>query len=314
MKHKLLKYFLLLFVTAAFFSCKKDNNPGSSTNLTLDAFISANPQLSLFGKALNKAGLESFKTGPGPFTWFAPTNDAFTAALVTEDSLNKMTNGEANFLMLYHLVNASLSSNDLVAVNSVSRNTQLGSANPVYFGSVNNETYINGSKLTSRDNLVSNGYVHIMSRLNVPPTLKGNLQNILTSTGQHTLFIQALTKTSLWTQFATTSIFTIFAPTDAAMIAAGYTSAAITAATGTTLTTLTTAMRYHYILNIRLFTNDMIRTSLAPTAAGTKFTITPSDNGTKIKGKTNISPANITKSDNLGRNGVVHIIDLVLKP
>lgn len=314
MKLLFLKYAFFALLIIGVISCNKKDDSATDAP-TMDAFLQAHPELSLFSKALDKADLSSFKTGPGPFTWFAPTNDAFNAALVTEDSLNRMTPGQVNFLMLYHLANTSLNSVNLVAVNSTARNTQLGgSTNRIYFGNINDAIYINGSKITSADNVVTNGYVHILNRLLVPPILKGDIQTMLMATGQHSLFIQALTKTGLWTQFATGSAFTIFAPTDAAMTAADYTSTSIAAATGTTLTTLTTILKYHYILNLRLFTNDLIRTTLPSTAAGSGIYLTTSENGTKVKGRNNASSGNIIKSDNLGINGVVHIIDLVLKP
>jgi uncharacterized surface protein with fasciclin (FAS1) repeats len=306
------KYFLFFFLAAVFVSC--DKNDDATTAPTLDAYLKAESTLSTFSRALDKAGLESFKTGPGPFTWFAPTNDAFTSAGITEDSLSKMTQGQISYILLYHLANASLSSREMIALNSSPRNSQLGAgSNAFYIASVNSENYFNGTKISSRDNKVSNGYVHVINRLSTPPLLRGNLQNILTSTGQHSLFIQAITKANLWTQFGSASVFTIFAPTDAAMTAAGYTSTSIAAASGTTLTALTTAMRYHYLSSLRLFTNDLMRTSLPATAAGSNQYLIPSDNGTKIKGKGNTTPANIIKADNLATNGVVHIIDAVLR-
>ncbi len=313
MRLSILKYAVILLASANFIGCKK-NNDSTSNVPTMDAFIKAEPTLTMFLKATDKAGLESFKTGPGPFTWFAPNNDAFIAASITDDSLNRMTPGQINFLMLYNLVNASLNGGNMIAINSAPRSTQLGTSYSIYFGSVNSETYINGSKIVSRDNAVLNGYVHILNRLNIPPVLKGNIQTILASTGQHTLFIQALTKAGVWTNLGSASVFTVFAPNDAAMTAAGYNSVAIAAATGASLTALTTAMRYHYILNIRLFTNDLIRTSLPSTAAGSSFYITPSENGTKVKGKNNPAAVSILKPDNLGTNGVVHILEAVLKP
>jgi uncharacterized surface protein with fasciclin (FAS1) repeats len=305
---KIIKFtFLLLIIGIS--SCQKKNE--GTVAPTMDAFIKAEPTLSMFSKVLDKAGLESFKTGPGPFTWFAPNNDAFTAALITEDSLNRMTQGQANYLILYHLANASLNSENMIAINSTPRSSQLGAgSNQFYSGSLNNEIYINGSKVISKDNKVSNGYVHILNRLNTPPLLKGNIPAILASTGQHTLFIAALNKANLMTTLGSTAVFTVFAPTDAAMTAAGYTSTSIAAAT---VATLAAEMRYHYILNLRLFTNDLNKTSLPSTAAGSSSYITPSANGTKIKGKSNVAPANIIKPDILGTNGVVHVIDAVLK-
>ena len=308
MKISLLKYTIGLLVSLSLFSCEKKVDAVEAPQI--DAYLQSVPELSMFSKAMDKAGLESFKKGPGPFTWFAPSNAAFAAAMISEDSLNKMTPGQINYLLVYHLANTGLFSENMVAINSSPRNSQLGSgAGQFYIGSHNNENYINGSKIISRDNKISNGYIHIINRLNVPPVLRGTIQRILTESGQHTLFIQALTRAGLWTGFGGVAANTVFAPTDAAMTAAGYTITSITAAP---VATISTAMRYHYIVNLRLFRNDLFRTSLPATAAGPSSTLTPSDNGTKIKGKNNSTPANIVRPDILGTNGVVHIIDAVL--
>jgi len=311
MKQTLLKYAFLFILSTSIISCDKEKDKENDAP-TLDTFLKGEAQLSMFSKALDKAGLHSFKDGVGPFTWFAPTNDAFIAARITEDSLNKMTAGQINYLMMYHLVNAGLNSSNMIAVNSTPRNTQLGSGSgQVYTASLNNENYINGSKVIKRDNAITNGYVHIIDNFNIPPVLRGNVQGVLNSTGKHSLFIQALTRANLWTQLGSTSVFTVFAPTDEAMTAAGYTSTSIAA---TPVATLAAAMRYHYILNIRLFTNDLSKTSIPATAAGSSSYLTTSDNGSKVKGKSNATAVSIVTRNLLGTNGVVHIIDGVLKP
>lgn len=314
MKSLIYSYSFLFLCTLLMVGCDKenDNTPDAPT---LDAFLATKPELSFFAKALDKAGLGSFKSGPGPFTWFAPSNAAFTAAGVTEDSLNKMTAGQVNYLLLYHLANRSLSASNMVAVNSSPQASQLGSGNgQFYIGSNNGENFINGSKIIDRDNKVSNGYVHVLNRVNIPPVYRGNIASVLSSSGQHTLFIQALTRAGLYTSTtlaSTSAVFTVFAPTDAAMTAAGYTSTSIAAATPASLSA---AMRYHYILNTRMFTNDLNRTTIPATALSPSSYITSSDSGQKIKGRGNPSPVSITKPDILATNGVVHVIDAVLKP
>ncbi len=99
MKSAFLKYIFLFLITATVFSCDKNNGDSTSDAPALDDFLKSNTQLSMFSKALDKAGLETFKTGPGPFTWFAPSNDAFIAASITADSLNKMSPGQVNYLL-----------------------------------------------------------------------------------------------------------------------------------------------------------------------------------------------------------------------
>jgi uncharacterized surface protein with fasciclin (FAS1) repeats len=314
MKYSIFKYITLLLLATSLVSCDKDESVAAAP--TVDAFLKADANLSMYVKALDKANLESFKTGPGPFTWFAPTNGAFTAAGITEDSLNKMTQGQISYLLLYHLANAELNRDNMIAANSTPRSSQLGTGatSQFYIGSVNGENYINGTKIISRDNRVTNGYVHIINRFNTPPVLRGPIASILPGTGQHGLFIQALTRAGLWTSSnltSTVSVFTVFAPTDAAMMADGYTAASIAAAAPATLAA---AMRYHYILNLRLFTNDLFRGTLPSTAAGSNRFIVASENGTKIKGKSNPTAVTISRPDILGTNGIVHVIDAVLKP
>ncbi len=289
------------------FSCKKDDSTVSLP--TFETFVKSNSDLTMFAQAVEKANLKEFTTGPGPFTWFAPTNAAFTAAGLTQDSLNKLTSGQISYYLMYHLVNASYGTEAMIAQNSISRTTQSGIA--IFNGGFNNSFFVNGGLINSYDNKVNNGIIHVVNKFLIPPVLRGNIQAIIRSTGQHTLFESALTKAGAWTPFASASIFTVMAPTDAAMNAAGFNAAYITA---TSASVLLAQMRYHFFLNTRLFTNDFAAdpTTIA-TAAGPSTSLTTSSNGTMVKGKNNPTPISITNSDILGTNGVVHIINGVLR-
>ena len=310
MKKILFRSFLFLITAIVLFSCKKDENAQASPSL--DTFLKSKPNLTIFTAALEKAQLQSFITGPGPFTWFAPTDEAFQASLVTMDSLNRMTAGQANYFIQYHLVNALVRTVDMVAQNSFPRGSQLGAttAGNIYLGQLNDSFYVNGSTLVSPDNKVSSGVVHIINRLSIPPNLKGNIQTILNSTGQHSLFIAALTRGGRWAALGTTSAFTVFAPTDVAMTAAGYTAVSIGAATVGKMDSL---VRYHLFSGTRIFTNDIGNVTTTGTFLGPTQTLKGSSNGRRIKGAGNANPFDITKPDILGTNGVVHIINGILQ-
>ena len=287
-------------------SCNKDE---SITPLpTIDEYLKGNTELSLYNAALEKAGLQTFKTGGGPFTWLVPTNTAFAAAGISADSINRMTQGNANYLLTYHIINARFATVDMIAQNSFPRTTQQGTS--VYVGRNGNDFFINGSKIIEGDKAVSNGLVHVINRVNIPPNLLGSLQSILGSTGQHSLFIAALTKANRWAQLSGTSVFSILAPTDAAMASAGLTSAAIASST---VGSVDSVVRYHYFNSLRMFSNDFGNKQTPQTALGAGRTITSSENGAKLKGKTNTTTVTIIKKDILGINGVVHIIDGVLR-
>ena len=305
---KLLKYniFIFLSISVLFAACKKDEKV--QTFPTLTEFISKNTDVSIFNAAIEKAGLQSYKNGGGPFTWFMPTNTALQSIGITEDSVNRMTQGVASYFVTYHLINARFSTNDMIALYTFPRNTVQGT--PIYTGGGEGAFFVNGIKITSPNNELSNGLVHKINNTLTPVNLVGNIQNMLLRTGQHTLFITALIKANRWTQFSGTTAFTVLAPTDAAMTTAGLGNAAITTAT---VGRLDSIVRYHYFNSSRLFTNDFGNKETPQTALGAGRTITASGNGLLLKGKTNTVPANITTANLLGTNGVVQIIDAVLK-
>ncbi len=307
MRNKNILYAFAFLIIATFSSCKKDDEVTPLP--TFESFVKSNSNLTMFAQAVEKANLKNFTTGPGPFTWFAPTNAAFTAAGITQDSLNKLTSGQISYYLMYHLVNADYATQDMIAQNSISRTTQSNFA--VFNGSFNNQFYVNGGLISSADKALTNGRIHVVDKFLVPPIFRGNIQAIIRSTGQHTLFESALTKAGAWAQFATASIFTVMAPTDAAMNAAGFSATYIAA---TSAAVLLPQLRYHFFLNTRLFTNDLAAdpTTIA-TAAGPSTSLTTSVNGSKVRGKNNTAALSITASDILGTNGVVHIIDGVLR-
>ena len=300
------KVFLIIITIATLFGCDKEDKVVQLQ--TLNEYLAKTPDLSIFNAAIDKANLQDFKNGGGPFTWFMPNNQALTSVGITLDSVNKLTTGQASYFVTYHLLNSKVLTIDLVAQNSVPRNTQLGF--PLYIGGSNCSFFVNGSKIISANNEISNGVVHIIEKPNTPVNLIGNVQAILNKTGKHSLFIAALTKANKWTLFSGTAAYTVIAPTDSAMTIAGLTSAVITSSTFGRIDSI---VRYHYFNSVRLFTNDLGNKETPQTALGAGRTITSSGNGFLLKGKTNASPVPLTITNILGTNGVVHTTDGILR-
>jgi uncharacterized surface protein with fasciclin (FAS1) repeats len=123
------------------------------------------------------------------------------------------------------------------------------------------------------------------------------------------LFLQAINKAAVTSSFTGNPI-TVFAPTNTAMTAAGYDSVSIANASAATITTLTGIIKYH-VVSARIFTNDLKDGNLK-TLQGTNVVI--SAGGTKIKGTTNPTPFSFTMTNIVSSNGVLHVIDGVLKP
>lgn len=82
-------------------------SPPANTIVALAASV---PDLSTLVAALQKTGLDTVLTSDGPYTVFAPTNAAFTAAGIVVDSL---TAEELRPVLLYHVLNGRVLSSDL---------------------------------------------------------------------------------------------------------------------------------------------------------------------------------------------------------
>jgi uncharacterized surface protein with fasciclin (FAS1) repeats len=315
-KMRKILFTILVLGSASFslLSCDKKDDETAVAYPTFSAFLQSKPELSMFSQALTKAQLEGFVNGQGPFTWFAPTNDAFAAAKITQDSLNKMTPSQLSYMLLYHLIAPTgiplvpTYTSDMNAQFSVARTTQMGQS--IYMGRYADSFYVNGSAIISADNRVSNGVVHIVKQFSVAPPLRNNLVTILNSTGEHSLFIQALTKANKLTNINGAAVFTVLAPTNAAMTAAGFTANAITAASTASIDSL---VRYHMFSGSRLFSNDFGNGTTPSTFLAATKTLIASANGRKFKGISNANAVDVTTANILGTNGVIHVINGVLR-
>ncbi len=317
MKLSIKHIFLSTAVLAAAVSCKKEDNV--QTYPSFDEYVKGQSDLSTYAAAFEKAQLSDFKSGPGPFTYLAPTNTAFTNAGITADSLNRMSAGAVSYILMYHMLASSnnpptpVTTLDMNAPVSVSRSTQLPSV-LAYNGTSGGKFFVNGAEIVAADNIVSNGVVHKINRVNVPPALRGNIQTILGATGRHSLFIALLTRAGQWAQL-TGGTFTVLAPNDAAMTAAGAPFNSTTTINAMPLADAQRFARYHLFSGARLFSNDF-KDGLTPsTLQGPGRTIAISQNGTKLRGAQNTGDIDFGSiRDFFGTNGVVQELAGLLRP
>jgi uncharacterized surface protein with fasciclin (FAS1) repeats len=116
--------------------------------------------------AAEAAGLVETLTGEGPLTVFAPTDEAFEALpQATVDSLLLEENREQLVdILTYHVVAGSVMSGDLVegevtAVNGDALTIDLG-----------NGVMINDATVTAADIQASNGVIHVIDTVLMPPS------------------------------------------------------------------------------------------------------------------------------------------------
>lgn len=131
---------------------------------TIADTAAATPQLSTLNKLINDAGLADTLRGPGPFTVFAPTNEAFQALpKATLDALAKDKDQLAAVLR-YHVVPGKVMAADV----------KTGKAKTVQGAELNLSkagTYVTVEEamVVQADVNATNGVVHVIDRVLIPP-------------------------------------------------------------------------------------------------------------------------------------------------
>jgi transforming growth factor-beta-induced protein len=121
--------------------------------------------------ALERAGLVDTLSGEGPFTVFAPTDEAFEALLselnVTQEEL--LEREDLAQILTYHVVSGQVSAQDAIALDGQSAETVNGAGLGISVrdGSV----FVNESRVTTADVEASNGVIHVIDKVLLPPTI-----------------------------------------------------------------------------------------------------------------------------------------------
>ena len=126
---------------------------------------SQRPDLSVFTKLINQAGLTSTLEGTVPVTVFAPTDEAFKA--VPAATLDKLAK-DPEFLksvLTYHIVNGVVKSTDITG------STSLPSLNTGKIAAAKSGSFVtvDDALVTQADITTSNGVMHIIDRVLTPP-------------------------------------------------------------------------------------------------------------------------------------------------
>lgn len=115
--------------------------------------------------ALTEAGLIETLKGKGPFTVFAPTDEAF-AKLPAKTLEGLLKDKEAlKKVLLYHVVSGNVTSSDVVKLSSAK--TVEGSE--IKIKTKDGKVMINDAKVISADVKASNGVIHVIDTVILPP-------------------------------------------------------------------------------------------------------------------------------------------------
>ncbi len=313
------KFLSKIILTAVFFvtlggifsSCKKSSSNNTPTPGTITDQVSAGANFTLLKSAVVKAGLATTLSSAGPFTVFAPTDAAFAASGITSDVIASLTADQLKAILLYH----TLGSKVLAASVPAGPNAKVVTAGGDSIFVTNNSSgvFVNGIKVTQADILASNGVIHTIEKVLLPPV--GNIVQVASSDTTFSFLVAAMVRastgsTNVAAVLSSGGIFTVFAPTNNAFRAAGF--ATIDAINAADPATLTTILTYHVIPG-RVFSSDLTEGAQPVTVNGGKVSISLSS-GATVKGNSNTTASNIIATNIMASNGVVHVIDQVLLP
>jgi uncharacterized surface protein with fasciclin (FAS1) repeats len=136
-----------------------------AANPSIAAVATQTPQLSTLLSLVKKAGLAGTLSKPGAYTVFAPTNAAF--AKVPKATLNSLAKNPAALkrVLLYHVVAGKVPAAKVVTLRSAK--TLAGPA--VKIRVTGKTVRINAAKVAKADVRASNGIVHVIDSVLIPP-------------------------------------------------------------------------------------------------------------------------------------------------
>jgi uncharacterized surface protein with fasciclin (FAS1) repeats len=122
-------------------------------------------QFKTLTKLLTRAGLVGALQKPGPYTVFAPTDAAFKK--VPKQTLNALLRNKAKLkaVLLYHVVSGDVKAADVVKLSSAK--TLNGKSVRIRVSGMN--VFVNSAKVTRADVTATNGVIHVINRVLIPP-------------------------------------------------------------------------------------------------------------------------------------------------
>jgi len=252
--------------------------------------------------ALQAADLAETLAGDGPFTVFAPTDEAFgklpegTVEALLED-IPALTD-----ILLYHVVEGEVLAEDVVQLESAE--TLLGES--VSIRVENDMVYINDAQVIITDIMADNGVIHVIDTVLLPPEEEslGSIVDIAVADGRFETLVAALQAADLAETLAGEGPFTVFAPTDEAFE---------TLPEGTVeglledIPALTDILLYH-VVEGEVLAEEVLTKNSAKTLSEKFVEISIVD------GMVYINDAQVVITDIQADNGVIHVIDTVLLP
>ncbi|MFZ0545243.1 MAG: fasciclin domain-containing protein [Candidatus Promineifilaceae bacterium] len=304
---------LSLLIGAGSVSAQEESTPPQSqteTTQTIYEVIQNEPELASFKALVDAAALSDNLQQDGPFTVFAPTNEAWAAFDVKADTDATMTD-----ILLYHILNGDYSTSELTDKEAVA--TLAGKY--IFFNTAEDGVVLNETvPVTTAEIQATNGVVHIIDTVLPYPegntvfaSEKGSPNNsiveVLANDGRFDTLLSLLERADLMGELQDTSAsYTLFAPTDEAFekVPPELLEEWLADPEGA----LNTILSYQ-IVNDRLTINQIANAKYLPTLEGRAIAVT-TDQFVQVY----LNGRPIQSFNILADNGIIHVMDEVILP
>ena len=261
--------------------------------------------------AVGAAGLAETLQGEGPFTLFAPTDEAFAAlpAGTVDDLLKPENKDKLTAILTYHVVAGKVMAADVKpgAVPSVEGDT-------IEVTIKDGKVMVDAATVVAADVEATNGVIHVIDKVIMPeakpaapppaPEVK-HIVNVASGAGSFGTLLGAAEAAGLVETLSGEGPLTVFAPTDEAFAALGATVDELLKPENRDK--LSAILKYHVVSG---------KVMAADLATGKVATVEGSDLKVKVKkGTVTLNKsATVVTADIEATNGVIHVIDAVLLP
>jgi transforming growth factor-beta-induced protein len=252
--------------------------------------------------ALRAAGLVDTLQGQGPFTVFAPSDEAFAKLPAgTVDTLLKPENKQRLIAVLtYHVVPGKVMAADVVKLKAAA--TVNGQRVDIKVD--DDKVYVDQAQVVATDIACSNGVIHVIDQVILPST--ENIPATADKAGTFKTLLAAAKAAGLVGVLSGDKPLTVFAPTDDAFakLPAGTVESLLKPENKDKLAAI---LKFHVVPG-RVYSNDVLSKQELKTVHGGILTAAMKNGVATING------AGLVATDIDASNGVIHVIDSVMMP
>lgn len=291
-----------LLATAPGDTCGNSKNTTASAQKSILETATAAGSFNTLAAALKAGDLLDPLSGKGPFTVFAPTDEAF--AKLEKGQLELLLKPENKALLqsilTYHVVSGSVDAKHVVK----SKALQTLNGQRIDVSATDKGVMIDGAKVVTTDIQCSNGVIHVIDSVIMPST--EDIIQTAVGAGSFKTLASLLQAAQLVEALQGEGPFTVFAPTDEAF-------AKVDSATLETLgkpenrDQLASILKFHVVPG-RVYADEVVKSEMLKTLQGHALEVRSSDEAVLVNG------ARVVQADIETTNGVIHVIDSVLIP